>query len=234
MVNKMSEIEWYSSGEKNDQWAAEVLDYKKEGYFIEIGACSGIRNSMCYSLEKYLDWNGIAVEPHSKYWKECKEIRKIPVNACIYDFDGEIDYLECEGKIPERGWVAEGLSGIPHHLAPHHKHYHDRFGKLVKKQCISPSTLLSTYNAPNQIDFLAIDVEGAELNILTAWPWEEYPVTLISVESGTEKSELMIEEYLATQNYSRVINPFAQVTWDACYCHNSFIDNYKYGRVTPD
>ena len=68
----------WNSLHRNDQWVAEVYDYKRNGSFVELGACSGNRISSCYVLEKKLDWYGVAVEPNSKYYKECHVSRKNP------------------------------------------------------------------------------------------------------------------------------------------------------------
>lgn len=218
-------MKWYST-HKNDQWVAEVYDYKHDGSFVEIGACSGSRLSSCYVLEKDLDWYGVAVEPNSKYYKECRVNRKNPLNACIYNYDGEVDYVECEGRIEERDWAAEGLSGIKTHLRKHHEHYHKKYGKMVKKKCVSPSTLLKEYNYPKTIDYLSLDTEGSEFEILRAWPWEHYRVGLLSVEVGDEVNEL--STFLKTKNYYKVKNPFCPEDYEAHYCHEYLLPKYKF------
>lgn len=221
-------MKWHSTHE-NDKWIAEVFDYKFEGYFVEIGACSGLRNSSCYSLETYLNWNGIAVEPHTKYFEECKIYRKNAVNACIYTFDGNIQYTECTGRIEDRNWAAEGLSGITIHLRDHHKKYHTTYGKVVNKKSISPKTLLESYNAPAAIDYVGIDTEGSEFEILKAWPWDLYIVLLISVEADNEDITV-ITDFLKTKNYTKVKNPYCNVHYEQHYCHNSFLDRYKFEK----
>ena len=47
--------------------------YKKNGYFIEIGASDGIKLSNTYLLEQKYNWTGICVEPiPDKYKLLCK------------------------------------------------------------------------------------------------------------------------------------------------------------------
>lgn len=219
----------WNSEHKNDQWVAEVCDYKRNGSFVEIGACSGVRISSCYILEKKLGWNGVAVEPHSIYYQECKTHRKQPVNACVYNYDGEIDFVECTGRIDQLGWASEALSGIQKHLRSHHKIYHEEYGNLVKKACISPTSLLKQFNYPKEIDYIALDTEGSEIEILKAWPWNNYVTKLISIETADEEID-WITKYLDSKDYKRVINPFCTDKYEAHYCHKSFLPEYKFGE----
>jgi|TARA_R110002153_G_scaffold198462_1_gene351980 hypothetical protein len=220
-------MEWFSNEDYNDRWVAEVFDYKENGYFVEIGACSGTRKSSCYSLEKYLKWQGPAVEPHSKYWKECKTTRFQPINVCVYNYDGTVEYMECEGKIPERNWGAEGLSGITKELHLYHKKYYDKFGTPVIKTCITPTTLLNNCNAPRDIDYVGIDTEGSEYEILKCWPFDQYTVKLFSVEADGNDADI-ITDFLKSKDYIKVVNPFCTVHYEQHYCHISFIEQYKY------
>lgn len=221
-------MNWYST-HRNDKWVAEVFDYKTDGYFVEIGACSGTRLSSCYALEKDLNWKGPAVEPNSKYFNECKLNRHSAVNACVYNFDGIIEYTECKGYIEEKNWAAEGLSGITQHLREHHRQYHSQYGKTVSKKAITPSTLLKTYNAPKQIDYVSIDTEGSEYEILKAWPWNDYYTTLISVEADGQELHT-IDNYLKLKKYTKVENPFCNQNYEHHYCHNNFLENYKFEK----
>jgi len=58
----MNENQKYYSQLGQDKWVLEKLDYKENGFFIEIGAYDGITLSNTYSLEKDFGWDGICVE----------------------------------------------------------------------------------------------------------------------------------------------------------------------------
>jgi len=38
------------------------LNFKKNGYFIELGGDDGVRKSNTYFFERYFDWDGILIE----------------------------------------------------------------------------------------------------------------------------------------------------------------------------
>ena len=62
---------------KNDEFAdTYIFKGKRNGYFVEVGACTGITYSQCYYFEKKLNWNGIAVEPQKRFYESLKKNRK--------------------------------------------------------------------------------------------------------------------------------------------------------------
>ena len=52
----------------NDRFVNEfIYPNKKNGYYVEIGACDDVTSSQCYFFEKELKWDGIAVEPQKRF-----------------------------------------------------------------------------------------------------------------------------------------------------------------------
>ena len=50
---------------------------KKKGFFVEIGAYDGINGSNCYHFEKFLNWDGIAIEPSIIQFEKLKKIGNV-------------------------------------------------------------------------------------------------------------------------------------------------------------
>jgi len=50
-----------------DLWALDMLNNKRDGVFIEIGASDGIYLSNTYFLEKEFNWKGLCIEPSTEY-----------------------------------------------------------------------------------------------------------------------------------------------------------------------
>ena len=46
-----------------DLFVISESNFKKNGFFVEFGACDGIRFSNTYILEKVFGWEGILAEP---------------------------------------------------------------------------------------------------------------------------------------------------------------------------
>jgi hypothetical protein len=57
-----------------------LLEYKKFGTYLEIGAWDGIDLSNTYLLESEYSWNGLAIDIKRKFVKRYNKVR---VNPCI-------------------------------------------------------------------------------------------------------------------------------------------------------
>ena len=64
----------YFGQNKMDKKLLQYLNYKN-GFFIELGANDGLRQSNTYYLEKNLSWRGILIEPEKKNFIKCKKNR---------------------------------------------------------------------------------------------------------------------------------------------------------------
>lgn len=209
----------------NDKWIVDLTNAKTNGYFVEAGACDGINASNTYVLEKQLNWQGICVEPMSFFYNELVKNRKICENVCLYSEEKEVDFIECnyttEGiTISDRrkkGYMGY-LSGISKHLHPKFKLIHDK-GKTVRKQCITLESLLDKHNAPNIIDYISLDTEGTEYEILENFPFSKYTVMAFSIEdngSWNTNSDL-----LRDNGYIEVKNQFVEPSYEHFYVHPS-------------
>jgi FkbM family methyltransferase len=207
--------------ENNDIWALQVLKQKYNGVFIEAGA-AGISN--CLTLEKHFGWTGICLKPHSESFNELLTAkRQLPVNKCLYSYNGEVDFYECHDK-QERLYY-EQLSGIPDCIEPWWIDTVKDHGTLVKKECITLEQIIIDYNLPTTIDFLQMDIEGSELEVLTSFPFNKYTFLAMAIESGDRYKEL-----LNKNNYTMVQNPFrGKSNLDHYFIHNSILKDYPYG-----
>lgn len=69
-------METYSQ-RNEDLLALKYFDYKKNGYFVEMGAMDGIESSNTYLMETKYDWNGICVEPQDFFMKNLLKIEDV-------------------------------------------------------------------------------------------------------------------------------------------------------------
>jgi hypothetical protein len=79
----------FYSDAKQDQFIANLFNFKKDGYFVDIGSCGAVSSNNTFFFES-LDWEGICVELNSGY-NESYQYRKanyINANAL------ELNYLQ--------------------------------------------------------------------------------------------------------------------------------------------
>jgi len=182
----------YNSQIGQDKWVNSILKNKKEGYFIELGACDGIYFSNTLFFEKYLGWNGICIEPNDNYIESLYRNRSCNIsNELIYSEEGhEVDFSLCEST----------SSIVDQNIGPFTK-----INRIVKKKTKTLMNILNEFNAPSIIDYLSLDVEGQEYNILKTFPFDKYKFRCITVEHNAPhigpKQQILIRELLENNGY---------------------------------
>jgi hypothetical protein len=86
---------YYSNLTKNDKFVNYIFENKKNGYYVEAGACDGIKDSNTYFFDRYLNWSGILVEPSNLYNNLCINRPNAKcLNCCIGNENKEIEFTE--------------------------------------------------------------------------------------------------------------------------------------------
>ena len=152
---------------------------KKNGFFVEIGAYDGIEGSNCYHFEKYMNWQGIAIEPSQIQYDKLKNNRTCKtINKAISNDKKDVEFLE----------VIEGLtqmSGI-------NNNFFQRNINIITKNSASKTksfkiktiTFDQVISKNSEIDYLSIDIEGGEMALLNSINFNDYEIKVISVENN--------------------------------------------------
>jgi FkbM family methyltransferase len=192
-----------------DLWVSYELGEKREGFFVEFGATNGVVNSNTWLLERKYGWRGILAEPNPLWHSALAQNRSAAIDRrCVSSRSAQkVRFLTTDAVDPELSGVAEFASG-------------DNFagvrsdGVEIEVDTISLNQLLSDHHAPITIDYMSIDTEGSEYDILQSFDFSRHVIELISVEQN-RKTEAAIEALLARQGYQRVFREFSQ--WDGWY-----------------
>lgn len=150
-----------SSAQANqDLWVLEMLNNKKNGYFLDVGAYDGIKFSNSLLLEKKFDWRGLLIEAHPSNFQTIKDNRSNElVPFAVSNYDGDLLFEnECGtgSKIVEKN------------------------GLNIK--CLTFETIFKLYDVPKHIDYISLDIEGMEYLSLTKFPFDKYKFKLLTVE----------------------------------------------------
>lgn len=178
-----------------DDW---VLALYKKGYFVDAGCCDGEDISNTYKLEK-LGWNGVCIDvvpknfdrrPKSKVIEAALHgIKDLELEFTISkspEISGITDYLGKQGTAAYTGW----------------KPYVEKTIK-VKTQLLHE--ILDANNAPNFIEYLNIDIEGVELEVLKTFPFDRYKFGCISLEHNyDEPKRTHIKDLLKSKGYTYI------------------------------
>ena len=181
---------------RQDLFVLSELGFKKNGYFVDFGATNGFDISNSYLLETKFNWKGILVEPSKKWHSKLKKNRKVNINTdCLWSETGKkLIFNE----------VSDGELSTIDEFSSTDKHKDKRlYGKKYKVSTISLKDLLIKYNAPKLIDYLSIDTEGSEFEILKNFDFNNFKFRVITCEHNFSDNREKIYKLLTDNGYIR-------------------------------
>ena len=193
-----------------------VLDrtaYKEHGFFVDIGAADGITGSNTFILEKFYKWSGICVDPNPVFMQSLFNCRDSSVSTlCVYSETGKIlPFKICTDNNQFFGWNFR--SGLKSHISSIDQEI-DKSFSTINVLTISLNDLLHLYNTPTDIDYISLDTEGSEYDILKTFNFEKYNVKCFTVEHAFTENRQSIYDLLIKNNYTRVnVDQSGQEDW---------------------
>ncbi len=189
-----------------DLWVLWSTAMKRSGYFVEFGATNGRDLSNTYLLEKKYGWSGLLAEPFPHWHPELSANRSAIIDhRCVWKASGEELSFVATDTAPQ-------LAGLESSAFDdrHSGRRRDR-GREITVRTVSLVDLLAEHQAPRSIDYLSVDTEGSELEILEAFDFSRYRIGLISVEHNdhAEKRE-GIYQLLQRNGFTRSLGQFSR------------------------
>ena len=167
------------------------VDYilkKEKGFYCEVGALDGKELSNTFYLEKELGWSGILCEPNKSYQELIKKNKpsNILVTEPIFSKENEeVNFTELEG----------GRSGID-------KNSNNKKSYKLKTTTLN-KVLEENLNNKN-INYISIDTEGTEYEIIKELNFEKFYPEIITIEHNYDKKKRdKIYRFLKMKNYDR-------------------------------
>lgn len=174
----------YFSQYKQDKFLNEVVFFnKKNGFFIDIGAHDGISFSNSLFFERFNGWKGICVEPNPSVFNKLVSNRKsINLNVCIGSENKKVKFTQIEG-------YCEMLSGITEkydnrHVERINNDIQIKGGKKTEIE-VDMIPLNGIDELKNKkIDFISIDTEGNEFDIVNSINFDLLDVKSLVIENN--------------------------------------------------
>ena len=189
-----------------DLWVAFLLDcwnphsrFHRHGYFVEFGALDGVTMSNSYLFEKQFGWRGILAEPAPALFHQCLQRRAcITDRRCVWRTSGDrVTFNQVPGN--EELATVDECSGVDFHASIRQGQRH-----VIEVPTVSLIDLFREHGAPDVIDYLSVDTEGSEFEILKVFDFTQYAFRTISVEHNFTPERQQIFELLSVHGYERV------------------------------
>lgn len=174
---------------------SEIFKKKQNGYFVDLGANNGIFFSNTYLLEKNYNWTGICIDGNTNTFQALTDnrVNSICVNKIVCDQTGQtLDFCVV---------TVDVLCALINY-ADTAVDYLQADGILIPVETITLTDILDQNNAPTNIDYLSIDTNGAEYQVLQGIDFNKYTFGVLTVEhSNISQKQTNIRDFLATKGY---------------------------------
>ena len=185
-----------------DLFALFCSNFKKRGFFLEIGATDGQSLSNTWILEKRFGWSGLLVEPARRWHGDLFRNRScsIDTRAVWPSSDGSVGFYEL------------AMSSAVAPVAKSEDKLAAR--REYEVATVHPVDLLKAHQVPKRIDFLSLDTEGSELQILESFPFNNYEVLVACIEHNFRPDRGDIEALMESQGFTAVLGEVSKHdTW---------------------
>jgi hypothetical protein len=161
-----------------DRTIVQLFKAKRNGFFVDLAANDAVALSNSLTLEQEYDWNGICIEANPKYFelltnRRCQLVQAVVGsqnnNDVVFNFRSEFG----------------GIVG-------------DRFDNKITDSAktlttVTLNTIFSNLSVPLVIDYMSLDIEGAEELVLETFPWAKYTFLSITVERPKHGLKVMLQ-----------------------------------------
>jgi len=194
--------DWHSQF-KQDRLIASLLGWKHGGFFVDLAANDPVDLSNTFSLEQDYGWKGVCIDANVELLPALARHRTCHVvGAVVSSPSRTVSFRRFHGRYTGRGFVTHdstvrsvqghGLSGIvsysanaPHRLKANHIFPNESGANPIDEvhTTVALDSIMRRFDAPRGADYLSLDVEGAEMDVLGRFPFDEpYSFRVLTIE----------------------------------------------------
>lgn len=193
---------FYSQDKQDEILEKGLFKGYKNGFYVDVGAHNGRSLNNTLFFEETHGWNGINIEPNKTVYDKLVINRpnNINLNCAVCNTNGEAKFLMNKG-------YTEMLSGLEETFDPRHINRIERENikytgttELITVKTKTMETILDEYNIKT-INYLSIDVEGAEFEVIKSINFEKVFIDVIGFENNYPDVSKDIINYLRNKGF---------------------------------
>jgi FkbM family methyltransferase len=159
-----------------DLYLMRCFGPSSEGFYIDIGSGHPVYDNTSFAFY-LMGWRGITVEPNPWLARLTRAVRPRDrhVEALVGARPGEATF-----------YLVEEFHGLSTMIEDHARAARAQFGKASQPIVVPVTTLrqlCEQQHAPRVFDFLKVDVEGAEQDVLLSGDWQNFRPKVVVVEA---------------------------------------------------
>jgi FkbM family methyltransferase len=178
-----------------DLFALLSNNFKRSGIFIEFGAYDGVIFSNTHLLEKQFGWTGILIDPIPSHYESMIQNRNCKL---------------IHGAITAKHQKSVLIEELPASDLSRFANKHKIFKKVHEVKALTLQEVIDKNLTSNEIDFLSIDIEGEDIEILKSLDLSRYKIKAICVEHNFREGSDDIINYMSRNGYDLVYSEFSK------------------------
>ncbi len=164
-----------------DQTILDIFKNKIGGTFLDLASNDAVILSNTLVLEQQHGWTGLCVEPNPMYsegylHRTCRLVRAVvgPEEGLTVDFN-----------FSGNDAIFGGIMGFDKPVS--------NKTAMERHYTISVAKILRDFGMPKIIDYLSLDIEGAEAWVLKAFPWDEFTFLVATIERPRPELQALLK-----------------------------------------
>jgi FkbM family methyltransferase len=180
----------------------DILLHKRDGVFVEGGACDGESLSNSLYFELFNNWTGVLIEPNPVYFNQLlqKHRKTYKINACISPSDKPELLNFTNAKL---------YGGLVGFVDSTRRNLNVQYENTIPTQCFPLYSILKAAGF-SHVNYCALDIEGSELQVIQSFPWPSHDIDIevLGVEVDPVDEGKDIIDVLEGHSYRKVPAPF--------------------------
>lgn len=210
----------------------DILGYKENGVFIEVGANDGKTGSFTYNLGK-VGWTGVNCEPIPRLYELCckhtNDFQNVKnLRVAVGESEKNIDIIDA-GTLST---MDPGMMEVYLQEEWSKSHFHKTSMHNVQMKTLD--TILNdnlSEDERNRIDVMVIDVEGFEEQVLSGFSIETFSPTIIVIEISDQHPSFVHKQEIM-ERFSRLRTYFEKNCYNLVV--NDIVDNVYVKQTIPN
>ena len=178
-----------------DLFALLSNNFKSSGVFIDFGAYDGVIVSNTHLLEKQFGWTGILIDPIPSHYESMKQSRNCKL---------------IHGAITAKHQESVLIEELPASDLSKFANKRKIFKKVHEVKALTLQEVIDNNLTSNEIDFLSIDIEGEDIEILKSLDLNWYKINAVCVEHNLREGSDEIIGYMDKNGFDLVYSEFSK------------------------
>jgi len=172
-------------------------------FFVDLAANDALVLSNTFLLEKN-GWEGVCIEANPEYWYRLASFRTCTIIGAAVGGKPEDDGLEVD-------FALKGVYGGVVRPGLDNNEKNSKNIIQVKRNLVSILTIFNQTNVPHVIDYMSLDVEGAESLVMEHFPWSDYSFKFLTIERPKKD----LKDKLKSNGYKMVLvlTKYGETLW---------------------